>query len=261
MKRVDSSKINPAKDHLNLTKIGSFLALGKPSFNTVVERNISLNDESIATSDTTNSSGFLGQPYTPINSTRANIFEVVDDTENTYIGRVFSPFNVSRNDSRDFNKKYDFMVAISGSSKITPDEQAQLRELITKEFNQFLLETTLPSLAIIVVIVTFLTGYAYWFISRRINNLTKLVDNPHDEKNKARIKAATTKGPDQPMDEIERLESIFAHFFNEEKYKVKQGEKLQHGDRKKVSMLPMRTTLNIFRDPKSNGDEVLKKLL
>jgi hypothetical protein len=63
------------------------------------------------------------------------------------------------------------------------------------------------------------------------------------------------------MDEIERLESIFAHFFNEEKYKVKQGERLPHGDRKKVSMLPMRTTLNIFRDPKSNGDEALKKLL
>lgn len=153
------------------------------------------------------------------------------------------------------------MVAISGSSTITPDEQAQLRELITKEFNQFLLETTLPSLAIIVVIVFFLTFYAYYFISRRINNLTKLVDNPHEEENKARIKVAANKSPDQPMDEIERLESIFAHFFNEEKYKVKQGEKLQHGDRKKVSMLPMRTTLNIFRDPNSNGDEALKQLL
>lgn len=153
------------------------------------------------------------------------------------------------------------MVAISGSSTITPDEQAQLRELITKEFNQFLLETTLPSLAIIVVIVFFLTFYAYYFISRRINNLTELVDNPHEEKNKARIKEAAAKSSDQPMDEIERLESIFAHFFNEEKYKVKQGEKLQHGDRKKVSMLPMRTTLNIFRDPDSNGDEALKQLL
>lgn len=87
------------------------------------------------------------------------------------------------------------------------------------------------------------------------------MDNPHEEKNKQRIKTAAAKGPDHPMDEIERLESIFAHFFNEEKYKVKQGEKLEHGERKKVSMLPMRTTLNIFRDPKSNGDEALKKLL
>jgi hypothetical protein len=86
-----------------------------------------------------------------------------------------------------------------------------------------LLETTLPSLAIIVVIVGLLTFYAYYYISRRINNLTLLVDNPHDEKNKKRIKDAAAKNPDQPMDEIERLESIFAHFFNEEKYKVKQG--------------------------------------
>jgi hypothetical protein len=136
-----------------------------------------------------------------------------------------------------------------------------LRELITKEFNQFLLETTLPSLAIIVVIVTILTFYAYYFISRRINNLTKLVDNPHEEENRRQIQEAAKKSPDQPMDEIERLESIFAHFFNEEKYKVKQGERLPHGDRKKVSMLPMRTTLNIFRDPKSNGDDALKRLL
>jgi hypothetical protein len=97
-----------------------------------------------------------------------------------------------------------------------------------------LLETTLPSLAIIVVIVGLLTFYAYYYISRRINNLTLLVDNPHDENNKKRIKEAAAKNPDQPMDEIERLESIFAHFFNEEKYKVKQNSKLEHGDRKKV---------------------------
>ena len=111
------------------------------------------------------------------------------------------------------------------------------------------------------MIVTILTFYAYYFISRRINNLTKLVDNPHEEENRRQIQEAAKKSPDQPMDEIERLESIFAHFFNEEKYKVKQGANFQHGDRKKVSMLPMRTTLNIFRDPKSNGDEALKKLL
>ena len=153
------------------------------------------------------------------------------------------------------------MVAISGSSKITPTEQAQLRELITKEFNQFLLNTTLPSLAIIVVIVFCLTFYAYYFISRRINNLTKLVDNPHIEEHKKKIREAATRSSDQPMDEIERLESIFAHFFNEEKYKVKQGSALEHGDRKKVSMLPMRTTLNIFRDPQRKGDKILSEML
>jgi hypothetical protein len=122
MLRIDSSKLAPTKDYLNLTKIGSFLVQGKLSSPSFTERNISLNDESAT--DATNSSVFLAQAYSPINSTRANIFEQVEDSSKTYIGRVFSPFNVTRNDTRAFNKKYDFMVAISGSSTITPDEQS-----------------------------------------------------------------------------------------------------------------------------------------
>jgi len=74
MLRIDSSKLGPTKDYLNLTKIGSFLVQGKLSSPSFTERNISLNDESL-TSDATNSSVFLGQPFTPLNSTRANIFE------------------------------------------------------------------------------------------------------------------------------------------------------------------------------------------
>jgi hypothetical protein len=75
MLRVDSSKLAPTKDYLNLTKIGSFLVQGKLSSPSFTERNISLNDESVITSDATNSSVFLGQVYSPLNSTRANIFE------------------------------------------------------------------------------------------------------------------------------------------------------------------------------------------
>lgn len=75
MLRVDSSKLAPTKDYLNLTKIGSFLVQGRLSSPSFTERNISLNDESVITSDATNSSIFLGQVYSPLNSTRANIFE------------------------------------------------------------------------------------------------------------------------------------------------------------------------------------------
>jgi hypothetical protein len=50
------------------------------------------------------------------------------------------------------------------------------------------------------------------------------------------------------------LEHIFAHFFNEEKYRAKEKEQFEHGDRKKVQMLPMKTTLNIFRNTADNFD-------
>jgi hypothetical protein len=66
---VESTKTSPKKDFLNLTKIGSFLAQGKPSFSTFTERNISLNDDSLTTSsDGSNSTVFLsGQLFTPLN--------------------------------------------------------------------------------------------------------------------------------------------------------------------------------------------------
>jgi hypothetical protein len=66
---VESTKTTPKKDFLNLTKIGSFLAQGKPSFSTFTERNISLNDDSLTTSsDGSNSTVFLsGQLFTPLN--------------------------------------------------------------------------------------------------------------------------------------------------------------------------------------------------
>lgn len=102
MLRVDSSKLAPTKDYLNLTKIGSSLVQGKLSSPSFTEKNISLNDESVITPDATNSSVFLSQAFSPLNSTRANIFEQVDDSNKTYIGRVFSPFNVTRNDTRDY---------------------------------------------------------------------------------------------------------------------------------------------------------------
>jgi len=47
------------------------------------------------------------------------------------------------------------------------------------------------------------------------------------------------------MDEIERLVNIFAKFYNEEKVKGTSVSQKGRID-KKVSMLPMKTTLNIF---------------
>lgn len=44
----------------------------------------------------------------------------IDD--DTYIVRVFSPYNISKSDSRSLNVKYDYMVAISGPSGINKDE-------------------------------------------------------------------------------------------------------------------------------------------
>ena len=175
---------------------------------------------------------------------------------------------MTRNDTRNISSKYDFMIAISGSSTIGGEEEDQLRDLISKEFNKFLLNTTLPTLAFIVVIVLSITLYAHCKVSRGINNLAEMLDKPQDPGNKVRIKALSEKGAklneaEQLMlDEIERLEYIFAHFFNEEKYRVKQ-DGFEHGDRKKVQMLPMKTTRNIFRDTADKIDkvEILNSLL
>ncbi len=123
--KINSNKMKLVTDNLNLTKIGSSLAQGKLSASTFQQRNISLNEENDALSSLyTNSSSpiFLASSKTPINGTKANIYEQVDDTNKIYIGRVFSPFNVSRDDKRPFREKYDFMIAISGASKIEADE-------------------------------------------------------------------------------------------------------------------------------------------
>ena len=70
--------------------------------------------------------------------------------------------------------------------------------------------------------MTFLTFYAYRYISYRINNLTKLVDNPQLFKDQ--IKDIALKNQENLKDEIDRLEYIFAHFFYEEKHKVRGGD-------------------------------------
>ena len=59
------------------------------------------------------------------------------------------------------------------------------------------------------------------------------------------------------------MEHIFAHFFNEDKYVVKEDKQYEYGDRKKVQMLPMKTTRNIFRDTADKIDkvEILNSLL
>jgi hypothetical protein len=47
------------------------------------------------------------------------------------------------------------------------------------------------------------------------------------------------------------LENIFAQFYNEEK--VKGGQQRSSRENKKVSMLPMKTSINLFReDPALN---------
>lgn len=137
-------------------------------------------------------------------------------------------------------------------------EQDNLRERIAMEFNQFLLYTTIPAFFIIAVVVIALTLYAYCGISKRINELTKMVENPHKFKYNNILNNHSNKrtgqllnGEKEDLDEIARLENIFAQFYNEEK--VKGGQQKSTRENKKVSMLPMKTSINLFReDPSSN---------
>ena len=121
---------------------------------------------------------------------------------------MFSPFNVTRNDPRNISSKYDFMIAISGSSTIGGEEKDQLRDLISKEFNQFLLNTTLPTLAFIVVIVLSITLYAHCKVSRRINNLAEMLDKPQDPENKKLIKKLADDAKLLKEAELQKLDEI-----------------------------------------------------
>jgi hypothetical protein len=48
-----------------------------------------------------------------------DVFEEIIPALNTYVGRVFSPYNISKSNPSPMNEKYDFMVAITGSSKMS----------------------------------------------------------------------------------------------------------------------------------------------
>jgi hypothetical protein len=91
-------------------------------------------------------------------------------------------------------------------------QQDQLRERIAKEFDQFLQYTTIPAFFIIAAVVGILISYACYGISRRINNLTDMVENPHKFKEKL-IKNKDYASNENEGDEIDRLEKIFAQFY------------------------------------------------
>ena len=57
-----------------------------------------------------------------------------------------------------------------------------LQNQIETEFSDFLIYTTIPAFFIILSVTALLTLYAYLAISKRINALTKMVDNPHEFK-------------------------------------------------------------------------------
>lgn len=65
-------------------------------------------------------------------------------------------------------------------------QKRQLQDRIAKEFNAFLNYTTYPALVIIAVVVGFLTCFAYCQISKRIVDLTKMVENPNQFRNRQR---------------------------------------------------------------------------
>jgi hypothetical protein len=54
---------------------------------------------------------------------------------------------------------------------------------MNSEFDKFLYYTIFPALGIIIIVTVALTLYAYFYISKRINNLTAMVDNPVRFKN------------------------------------------------------------------------------
>lgn len=57
-----------------------------------------------------------------------NIYEQRLSDPKLYIARVFSPFNISRNQEGSISSKYDFMVAISGPSFMNDAQQEILRD-------------------------------------------------------------------------------------------------------------------------------------
>ena len=175
-------------------------------------------------------------------ATEPDVFEEIPAGTNTYVARVFSPYNISRTDPLPLNQKYDFMVAITGSSEMNTLQKRQLQDRIAKEFNEFLKYTTIPAFFIIAFVVIILTLYAYCVISRRINNLTRMVENPHQFRQSIQRNAAGVND----LDEIARLENIFAQFYNEER--VQGGQEGSVRENKKVSMLPMKSSLNLHRD-------------
>ena len=176
-------------------------------------------------------------------ATEPDVFEEIPAGTNTYVARVFSPYNISRTDPLPLNQKYDFMVAITGSSEMNTLQKRQLQDRIAKEFNEFLKYTTIPAFFIIAFVVILLTFYAYCVISRRINNLTRMVENPHQFR---QIQKNAQANAERDLDEIARLENIFAQFYNEER--VQGGQERSVRENKKVSMLPMKSSLNLLRD-------------
>ena len=85
--------------------------------------------------------------------------------------------------------------------------------------------------------------YAKSKISDRINKLTLMVDNPHLFKN-SNTASHKEERKDHQMDEIEKLVNIFAKFYNEEKVKGAVSQKGRID--KKVSMLPMKSSINLY---------------
>jgi hypothetical protein len=77
------------------------------------------------------------------------------------------------------------------------------------EFTNFLLYTTIPAFGIIAIVTSALTFYAHVAISKRINNLTAMVDNPVKFKN---LENNEKKDPD----EIQKLVNIFQKFYTVE---------------------------------------------
>lgn len=119
--------------------------------------------------------------------------------------------------------------------------QSDLRSKITSEFNQFLVYTIVPALFIILLVSVVLIWYAKRKISDRINQLTLMVDNPHQFKSDKDLREASIAD----VDEIEKLVRIFSKFYNEEKVKG-SASSLKGRIDKKVSMLPMKSSINLY---------------
>ena len=100
--------------------------------------------------------------------------------------------------------------------------------------------------------------YAEFRISRKINELTKKVENPQLFK-ESKFDKSISGGGRQHLDEIDRLEYIFANFYNEEKGKGSESQHITTKGNidKKVSMLPMKSSINIYNQQQEPSD--LKK--
>jgi hypothetical protein len=102
------------------------------------------------------------------------------------------------------------MIAIMGKTVIDSSVLDKIQDSITKEFSYYLGYTLGASFGFIVLVTLLLSLFAGCFIAKKINDLTKQV-------NEATFKKDFGNYDDtSKMDEIEKLEFVFNKFYNEE---------------------------------------------